>query len=248
MCRNIDHRCYRKTGAFHRSRGPSRQARDASRECVSATVDQFVPRNRGGLRWQGPPSVGRSALADDHAGVLIGMVTGWTQVQRLGGTRLGVWAIKHVVAPLQLSLQRHSGGRLSLTGPAPVLLLTTVGRRTGKPRTVPAFYLREGAKYVVCNVRPPHEHTNPWVLNALANPQVRLTLHGETLDGWARLAEQPEVDRFWPALVQLWPAYRSFRNAGGDLSIFVIEADRDSARSPSAQRQGVVARGPREPD
>ena len=124
------------------------------------------------------------------------MVTGWTQVQRLGGTRLGVWAIKHVVAPLQLSLQRYSGGRLSLTGPAPVLLLTTVGRRTGKPRTVPAFYLREGAKYVVCNVRPPHEHTNPWVLNALANPQVRLTLHGETLDGWARLAEQPEVDRF----------------------------------------------------
>lgn len=155
---------------------------------------------------------------------LIGLVTGWTLLQRLGGTRLGVWAIKHVVSPVQLSLHRYTGGRLSLTGPAPVLLLTTIGRRTGKPRTVPAFYLRDGDRYVVCNVRPPHERTNPWVLNVLANPHVRLTLRGETLDGRARRADQSEVDRYWPALVRLWPAYRSFRKAGGDLSIFVIEA------------------------
>lgn len=162
-------------------------------------------------------------------------MTGWTQLQRLGGTRLGVWAIKHVVAPLQLSLHRYTGGRLSLTGPAPVLLLTTVGRRTGKLRTVPAFYLREGDRYVVCNVRPPHERTNPWVLNVLANPRVRLTLRGETLGGRARRADESEVDRYWPTLVRLWPPYRSFRNAGGDLSIFVIEAGRDSARSPAPQ-------------
>jgi deazaflavin-dependent oxidoreductase (nitroreductase family) len=140
----------------------------------------------------------------------------------LGGTRIGVWAIKHVVAPLQLSLHRHTGGRLSLTGPAPILLLTTVGRRTDKPRTVPVFYLREGDRYVVCNVRPPHERTNPWVLNVLADPRVRLSLRGETLDGRARRADQSEVDRLWPRFVQLWPPYRAFRNAGGDLSIFVI--------------------------
>lgn len=155
-----------------------------------------------------------------------GAVTGWTQVQRLGGTRLGVWAIKHVVAPLQLSLHRSTGGRLSLTGRAPVLLLTTTGRRTGKLRTVPAFYLRDGDRYVLCNVRPPHERTNPWVLNVLANPRVRLTIRHETLDGRARRADESEVDRYWPALVQLWPAYRSFRDAGGSVSVFVVEAVR----------------------
>ncbi|HKR99900.1 MAG TPA: nitroreductase/quinone reductase family protein [Candidatus Dormibacteraeota bacterium] len=33
-------------------------------------------------------------------------------------------------------------GRVSLTGKRPVLLLTTTGRRSGRPRTVPLFYLR----------------------------------------------------------------------------------------------------------
>jgi deazaflavin-dependent oxidoreductase (nitroreductase family) len=150
--------------------------------------------------------------------------SGWTPVQRAGSTRLGVWAIKHVVAPLQLAILRYSNGRVSLTGRAPVLLLTTTGRRTGKPRTVPAFYLRDGDGYVVCNVRPPHERVNPWVLNLLANPRVRLTLHGVTVEGLARRAEQSETDRYWPELLQLWPAYGSFRDAEGDLSVFVVEA------------------------
>lgn len=159
-------------------------------------------------------------------------MTVWTQLQRIGGTRLGVWAIKHVVAPLQLALHRFSGGRFSLTGRAPVLLLTTIGRRTGKLRTVPAFYLREGDRYVVCNVRPPHERTNPWVLNVLANPRVALTVRGMTLDGRARRADETEVDRYWPTLVRLWPPYQSFQSAGGDRSIFVIEPSETRGAQP----------------
>jgi deazaflavin-dependent oxidoreductase (nitroreductase family) len=153
-------------------------------------------------------------------------VTGWAPVQRLGGTRFGVWTIKHVVAPLQLALHRLGGGRLSLTGRAPVLMLTTTGRRTGRPRTVPVFSLRDGDRYVLCNVRPPHERVNPWVLNMLADPRVRLTIRRETLDGRARRADQSEVDRYWPELVRLWPAYRSFRDTGGDLSIFIVDVVR----------------------
>jgi len=42
--------------------------------------------------------------------------------QRLGGTRVGVLAIGRVVSPLQRALYRRTGGRLSLTGRAPVLL------------------------------------------------------------------------------------------------------------------------------
>jgi len=40
-----------------------------------------------------------------------------------------------------------------------VLLLTTTGRRTGKPRTTPVFYVRSGAGYIVCNVRAVFELT-----------------------------------------------------------------------------------------
>jgi deazaflavin-dependent oxidoreductase (nitroreductase family) len=195
------------------------------------------------LRANGAAAPGPSALAAIRRVWWIELVSGWTQVQRLGGTRLGVWAIKHVAAPLQLSVHRYTDGRLSLTGRAPVLLLTTTGRRTGKARTVPVFYLRDGGRYVVCNVRPPHERINPWVLNVLADPRVRLTVRGETVDGQARRADESEVDRYWPALVRLWPAYRSFRDAGGDLSIFVVEPGRGSAPDPDREAARKVIGG-----
>jgi F420H(2)-dependent quinone reductase len=165
-------------------------------------------------------------------------MTGWTLVQRLGGTRLGILAIRRVVAPLQLALHGLSGGRLSLTGRSPVLLLTTTGRRTGRQRTVPVFFLRDGDRYVLCNVRPPRERVNPWVLNVLANPGVRLTVRRRTLDGRARRADRSEADRYWPELVRLWPAYRSFRDAGGEPSIFVVDVDPTcvgAGASPSAR-------------
>jgi deazaflavin-dependent oxidoreductase (nitroreductase family) len=176
-------------------------------------------------------------------------MTGEALVQRLGGTRCGVWAIKHVVAPLQLSLHRLTGGRLSLTGRAPVVMLTTTGRRTGRPRTVPVFSLRDGDRYVLCNVRPPHERVNPWVLNVLADPRVRLETRRETLDGRARGADQSEVDRYWPELVRLWPPYRSFRDAGGGLTIFIVDVVASSAeRRPINRSFGPIALSGGTPD
>lgn len=47
--------------------------------------------------------------------------------QRLGGTRVGVLVIGRIPSPLQRELYRRTGGRLSLTGRAPALLLTTTG-------------------------------------------------------------------------------------------------------------------------
>ena len=74
-----------------------------------------------------------------------------TWARALGGGRLGVWAIKHVVSPLDRRLYVNSGGRLLSTGRplAPVLLLSTVGRRTGRIRTTPVFYLREGERLIL---------------------------------------------------------------------------------------------------
>ena len=91
-------------------------------------------------------------------------------VRRLGGTRVGVLAIGRIVSPLQRELYRRTGGRLSLTGRAPVLLLTTTGRRTGKARTIPLLYVRDGDRLIVCNANPGFERPNPWVLNLRAEP------------------------------------------------------------------------------
>jgi deazaflavin-dependent oxidoreductase (nitroreductase family) len=131
-----------------------------------------------------------------------------------------------VVSPLQRQLYRSTGGRLSLTGRAPVLLLTTTGRRTGKARTVPLLYLRDGDRVVICNVNPGFERPNPWILNLRAQPVAQVQIGRNTIMVRGRAVAGHELDRYWPRLVKLWPAYQTFYDRGGQRSVFVLEPDR----------------------
>ena len=158
--------------------------------------------------------------------VIRGAVRGFAQ--RLGGTRVGVVVIGRVVSPLQRQLYRSTGGRLSLTGRAPVLLLTTTGRRTGKARTVPLLYLRDGDRVVICNVNPGFERPNPWVLNLRAQPRAQVQIGRDAITVRARPASGSELDRYWPRLAKLWPAYQAFYDRGGKRSVFVLEPDSPS--------------------
>jgi F420H(2)-dependent quinone reductase len=145
--------------------------------------------------------------------------------QRLGGTRVGVLAIGRIISPLQRELYRRTGGRLSLTGRAPVLLLTTTGRRTGKARTVPLLYIRDGDRLVICNVNPGFERPNPWILNLRAEPHAQVQIGRATTGVRARPASEHELDRYWPQLTKMWPAYQDFYDKGGKRSVFVLEPD-----------------------
>ena len=101
---------------------------------------------------------------------------------RFGATRIGVWIIKHVISPFQRWVFRTTGGRFfSNVGLGrEVLLLTTKGRRTGKDRTVPVFYLRDGEDIVICNVTPEFERTNPWVINLRSDPIAQIQIGSDT--------------------------------------------------------------------
>ena len=146
-------------------------------------------------------------------------------INRLGATRAGVWAIKHVVSPLQRWVYASSGGRVfsKIGSGRNVLLLTTKGRRTGVDRTNPVFYLRDGELVIICNVNPGFERTNPWVINLRANPIARIQIGKATGLYQARPATDAEVERYWPKLVAIWPAYQSHFAHGGRRSIFILE-------------------------
>lgn len=146
-----------------------------------------------------------------------------SRLNRIGATRPGTWAIAHVVSPLQRRLLVATRGRVSLTGKRPVLLLTTTGRRSGQPRTVPLFFLRDGDDLVVCNVRPPSERQNPWPLNVRTNPDVSVRIGRVTEQRVARAARGKEIERYWPLLVTMWPAYERFFAATHDRAIFVLQ-------------------------
>ncbi len=145
-------------------------------------------------------------------------------INRFAATRTGVWAIKHLASPLQRWIYHGTGGRVfSTIGPGRnVLLLTIKGRRTGRERTTPVFYLRDGESVVICNVNPGFERTNPWVLNLRANPVARLQIGRESGLYQAREATDAEVERLWHRLIAVWPAYQSYYERGGRRAIFIL--------------------------
>jgi F420H(2)-dependent quinone reductase len=120
--------------------------------------------------------------------------------------------------------QRTGGQRVTLGRPlGPLLLLTTTGRHTGKEHTTPLYYLRDGNRLVLCNVNPGFEHPNPWTLNLRANPLACVQIGSERSIYQARDASQAEVERYWPQLVQVWPAYQTFYERSGQRLIFLLE-------------------------
>ena len=96
----------------------------------------------------------------------------------LGATGLR-WAGK-----LNVPLYRLSGGRIGgKVGRAPVLLLTTTGRKSGQQRTAPVVYLADGERFVVINTNAGNAKIPAWSLNLKANPEAEVEVGPQALPG-----------------------------------------------------------------
>jgi len=148
-----------------------------------------------------------------------------TAISRVGSYPVVVWAVKHLVSPLDRTVVRISRGRLPPPSSiaVPTLLLTTVGRRSGLERTIPLVYIRDGDRYVVANARPAGESRNPWVLNLRTARQGRIKVRRQTIRVMAHELDEAETERWWPALIGVWPAFGEHYAATGERTVFVLE-------------------------
>lgn len=106
---------------------------------------------------------------------------------------------------------RASGGRLTgRMGEAPVLLLTTRGRRSGAARTAPLLYLADGASYVVVASYGGSDSHPAWYLNLRAAPEATIRVGRREIRVRARDAEGEERERLWAGVVAIWPAYDTY--------------------------------------
>jgi deazaflavin-dependent oxidoreductase (nitroreductase family) len=104
---------------------------------------------------------------------------------------------------------RLSAGRVAGRVPsgAPVCLLTTIGRRTGRRRTVALLYVELDGELVVVASRGGMSTHPAWYLNLLAEPEVTVATGAVSRRARARPASAEEVARAWPVLTA---AYRHF--------------------------------------
>lgn len=89
---------------------------------------------------------------------------------------------------------------------APVLVLDVVGRKTGRLRPTPLIYLPQPGGYVVTAANAGNDCEPQWWRNLRAAGTGVVHVDGRSEPVYARLAEAPERDELWAALVAAYPA------------------------------------------
>lgn len=79
----------------------------------------------------------------------------------------------------------------------PMLLLRTVGRRTGEPRTSALLYVHEGDGYAVIASKGGAPKNPGWYHNLVNDPDVEIQVGRERIPVHARIAEDEERTRLW---------------------------------------------------
>lgn len=115
--------------------------------------------------------------------------------------------------PAQAWLYEATGGKIGgkFLG-VPVMVLTTIGRKSGQPRETPLLVLRDGDKLVTVASKGGFPTHPAWYLNLLANPKVKARLGAEVRSMRAATANAEERAHYWPKLVELYPSYQSYQD------------------------------------
>jgi deazaflavin-dependent oxidoreductase (nitroreductase family) len=124
-----------------------------------------------------------------------------------------------------VALYRWSGGAIGgKMGQARVLLLTTTGRRSGQPHTIPINYFDADNGNVFVVASNGGRETNPaWYFNLTANPRAEIQIGRERAAVNATVAPPDERARLWQRLVAVMPLYQRYAlKASREIPIVVL--------------------------
>jgi len=137
-----------------------------------------------------------------------------------------------VMAAVNVRVYKLTRGRIGGTWrvgaawkqPVPICLLEHTGRRTGKRRTTPLVYLRDGERLVVVASQAGRPRDPLWYRNLQADPAVTVQVRGERWPAHARTADATERAELWPRLVALYSDYDSYQSwTEREIPVVVLE-------------------------
>jgi deazaflavin-dependent oxidoreductase (nitroreductase family) len=134
-------------------------------------------------------------------------------VARTSGTceRLRRFLIR-VVSRVHGVVYRATRGRIAgRVAGMPVMLLTTTGRRSGRPRTATLTFFREGRDLVVVGSFGGSDTPPDWWLNLQRNPRALVRIGGTVTRVTARPATGEEHERLWRRVTTTHPGYARYQ-------------------------------------
>lgn len=156
-------------------------------------------------------------------------------MQRLGSTSAGAWCFSKTLRHLDRAVHRLSKGRTSaprLLAGLPVMMVTTTGRKSGRPRTTPLICPPIHDTVALVGTNFDQRDTPAWVLNLEADPRAVVEFHHQRREVLARPATDEERTQIWRVAGSLYGGYVKYqeRISGREIRLFVLEPN------PGAQR------------
>ena len=126
------------------------------------------------------------------------------------------------VVMLKLSHGRHTV--TEIVG-LPIIQITTIGAKSGEPRTMPLVSLFDGEKIALIGSNFGRQHNPGWYYNLKANPQCTVQVNGREQKFIARQTEGEERERYWQMAVSYYKGYDLYkvRAAHRQIPVIILE-------------------------
>ncbi len=109
-------------------------------------------------------------------------------------------------------LLRLSRGRIgSKLGKQTILILHTVGRKSGQERKTPIAYFAYEARYLIVASNWGRDKNADWYLNLKKDPHAKLEINGRIISVVAREAQGAEYDQLWKFAAERHPPYLKYQ-------------------------------------
>lgn len=93
----------------------------------------------------------------------------------------------------------------------PLLLLKTIGAKTGEPRTKPLAYLADGERYIIIASFAGAAASPPWFFNLKKNPDVEVEVGDEKFAALATIIDEPERSEIYQRVVAAMPIFAEYQ-------------------------------------
>jgi len=140
-------------------------------------------------------------------------------------TKASGWFLARTLHHFDRPVLYLSRGRYSLTSllaGLPVVTVTTVGAKSGQPRTLPLVAIPDDENVILIASNFGQKHHPAWYYNLHAHPQVQLTYEGHTVAYTARETSGGERERCWQRAVDLYSGYTCYKERAGQRQIGVF--------------------------
>ena len=147
------------------------------------------------------------------------------RLESFAKSKAGGWWFVNVAMRIDRRLLPLTRGRFSSAPGNQILLLETVGRKSGQQRQTPLVYVTDGDRLVIVASKAGSTKHPAWYHNLRANPGVKVLAPRRSGQYTARVAEGDERARLWDEVVDYYAGYETYqgRTDGREIPVVVLE-------------------------